>query len=92
MSSERSSRHSNVSSSSSRSSRNDKAFNEKLQTSDLFAEVRFLEEKQTTEFKEQKLEVEEQYAKTRARVKVLEDLEGDSVNPTILCNPKINIA
>ena len=38
------------------------------------------------------MKVEEQYAKSRAIVKVLEDLEGDSVNPLISHNSKINIA
>ena len=43
------------------------------------------------EFKTQKLKVEKQYAKSRVRVKVLEDLECDSVNPAISHNSKIDI-
>ena len=58
---------------------------------ELFSEVRFLEERQTAEFKAQKLKVEEQYANSRAKVKVSQDLEGDSVNPAILHNSKIDI-
>ena len=59
---------------------------------ELLTEVDFLEERQTAEFKAQKLKVKEQYAQSRARVKVLENLEGDSVNPAISHNSKINIA
>ena len=39
---------------------------------------RFLVERQTAELKPRKFKVEEEYAKSRARVKVLEDLEGES--------------
>ena len=59
----RSSRHSSASSSGSRSSKNDKALKEKLRMVELLTEVRFLEGRQTAEFKAQKLKVEEQYAK-----------------------------
>ena len=38
------------------------------------------------------VEFEEQYAKSSARAKVLEDLEDGSVNPLISHNSKINIA
>ena len=38
------------------------------------------------------MKVEEQYAKSRARVKMLEDLEGDNVNPAISHNSKIDIS
>ena len=58
---------------------------------ELLPEVHFQEERQTAEFKAQKLEVEEQYAKSKARVKVSEDIEGDSVNSAILYNSKIDI-
>ena len=92
VSSKKSSRHSSVSSSGSRSSKSGKALKEKLRMAELLTEVRFLEERQTAEFKAQKLNVEEQYAKSGARVKVLEDLEGDSVNPAISHNSKIDTA
>ena len=59
---------------------------------ELLTEVHLLEEKQTVEFKAQKLKVGEQYAKSRARVKIFEDLEGDNVNPAISHNSKIGIA
>ena len=38
------------------------------------------------------MKIKEQYAKSRPRLKVLEDLEGDNVNPTISHNSKIDIA
>ena len=58
---------------------------------ELLTEVRFLEERQTAESKAKKLKVEEQYEESRARVKVLEDLEGDNFNTTISHNSKIDI-
>ena len=66
-----------------------KVIKEKLRMVELLTEVRLLEEKQTAEFKAQKLKVGEQYAKSRARVKILEDLEGGNVNPAISHNSKI---
>ena len=69
-----------------------KVIKEKLRMVELLTEVRLLEEKQTVEFKAQKLKVGEQYAKSRARVKILEDLEGGNVNPAISHNSKIGIA
>ena len=51
MSSEMSSRHSSVSSSGSRSSKSDKALNEKLRMAELLSEVHFPEELQAAEFK-----------------------------------------
>ena len=92
VSSKRSSRHSSMLSSGSRSSKSDKALKEKLRMAELLTKVQFLEERQTAEFKAQKLKVGEQYAKSRARVKVLEDLEGDNFNPAISHNSKINVA
>ena len=91
-SSKRSSRYLSASSSGSRSSKSDKALKEKLRMAELLTKVQFLEERQTAEFKAQKLKVEEQYAKSRARVKVSEDLEGDNVNLAISHNAKIDIA
>ena len=92
VSSKRSSRRSSTSSSVSRSSESDKALKEKLRMAEMLTEVRFPEVRQTAEFKAQKLKVEEQYAKSRARVKVSEDLEGDNVNLAISHNAKIDIA
>ena len=46
------------------------ALKEKLRMAELLTEVRFLEERQTAEFKAQKLKVEELYPKSRGRVKV----------------------
>ena len=68
------------------------ALKEKLRMAELLTEVRFLEERQTAEFKAQKLKVEELYPKSRGRVKVLEDLKGDNFNPAISHNSKICIA
>ena len=88
----RSSIHSSVVSSSGlRSSKSDRAFKEKLGMAELLTEVCLLEERQTVEFKAQ-LRVEEEFAKSKARVKVLDDLEYDIVDPAILHNSKINIA
>ena len=92
VSSKRSSRRWSTSSSGSRSSESDKALKEKLRMAEMLTEVRFPEVRQTAEFKAQKLKVEEQYAKSRARVKVSEDLEGDNVNLAISHNAKIDIA
>ena len=70
LSSQRSSRHSSVTLlSGSKSSKSDKALKEKLRMAELLTEVCFLEERQTAEFSSQKWMVEEQYAKSRARVK-----------------------
>ena len=75
----------------SRSSKSDKALKKMLRMAQLITEVRFLKERQTVEFKTQKLKVQKQYAKSRVRVKMLEDLECDSVNPAISHNSKIDI-
>ena len=92
VSSKRSSRDSSGSSSGSRSSKSDKVIKENLRMAELLTEVRFLEERQTAEFKAQKLKFEEKYETSKARVKVLEDLEGDNFNPAISHNSKIDIA
>ena len=92
VSSKRSSRHSSASSPGSRSSKNDKALKEKLRVAELLTKVQFLEERQTAKSQAKKLKVEEQYAKSRARAKVLGDHEGGSLNPAISHNSKINIA
>ena len=89
---ERSSRHSSVSSPDSKSVKSEKALKEKLRMAEMLTEMHFLEERQTTEFKAQNFNIKEQYVISRARVKVLEDLESDSVNPAILHNSKINIS
>ena len=88
----RSSRHSSASSPGSRSSKNDKALKEKLSMVELLTNVQFLEERQTAKFQAKKLKVEEQYAKSRAREKVLGDLECDNFNPAISHSSKIDIA
>ena len=88
----RSSRSSSVSSSGSRSSKSDKPLKERFRMAELLTEICFLEERQTEEFKTQKLKVEEQYAKSRTRVKKLEDPEGDSVNLATSNNTKIDTA
>ena len=89
---ERSSRQSSVSSPDSKSVKSEKALKEELRMAEMLTEMHFLDERQTTEFKAQNLNIKEQYVKSRARVKVLEDLESDSVNPAILHNSKINIS
>ena len=91
VSSKRLSRHSSASLSSSRSSKSDKALKKELRMAELLTEARLLEERQTAEFKAQKLKVEEQYAKSKARVNLLEDLEGDNFNPAISHNSKVDI-
>ena len=58
---------------------------------ELLTEALFLEERQTAEFKAQKLKVEEQYVKSKVRVNVLEDLEGGNFNPAISHNSKVDI-
>ena len=83
---------SHQSASSSTSSKSGKALKEKLRMAELLTDIRFPGERQMTEFKEHKSKVEEQYAKPRARVKVLEDLEGDNFNPAISHNSKTDIA
>ena len=83
VSSKRSSRHSRASSSGSRPSKSDKALKEELRMAEMLRKVRFLKEGQTAEFKARTLKVEEQCAKSKARVKVLEHLEGDSFKPAI---------
>ena len=89
--SKRSSRHSSTSSPDSSSSKNDKALKEKLRMAQLLTKVQFPEERQTAKLQAKKLKVEEQYAKSRARAKVLGDLEGDSFNLAISHSSKIDI-
>ena len=76
-------------SSSSRSSRTEKALMEKLRMAELKAE--FLEKRQSAEFKAQKLKTEEQYVKSQARMRILEDMQNPEVinaetNPHIYHN------
>ena len=54
-------------------------------------EAEFMEKQQSAEFKVQKLKIEEQYAKSQARMRILEDLQNPEVinaetNPYIYHN------
>ena len=78
-------------SSSTGSSRSEKALMEKLRMAELKAEAEFMEKQQSAEFKAQKLKTEEQYAKSQARMRILEDLKNPEVinaetNPYIYYN------
>ena len=46
---------------------------------DLKAEEEFMEKRQSAEFKAQKLKIEEQYAKSQARIRISEDLQNPEV-------------
>ena len=64
---------------------------EKLRMAELKAESEFMEKRQSAEFKVQKLKIEEQYAKSQARMRILEDLQNPEVisgetNPYIYHN------
>ena len=64
---------------------------EKLKMADLKAEAEFVEKQQSGEFEAQKLKIEEQYAKSQARMRILEDLQNPEVinaetNPYIYHN------
>ena len=64
---------------------------EKLRMAELNAEAEFMEKQQSAEFKAQKLKTEEQYAKSQARMRILEDLKNPEVinaktNPYIYYN------
>ena len=90
-SSKSSSKSSGSRSSSTRSSRSEKALMEKLRMAELKAEAEFMEKRQSAEFKAQKLKIEEQYAKSQARMRILEDLQNPEVinaetNPYIYHN------
>ena len=64
---------------------------EKLRMAELKAESEFMEKRQSAEFKVQKLKIEEQYAKSQARMRILKDLQNPEVisgetNPYIYHN------
>ena len=64
---------------------------EKLKLAELKAEAEFMEKRQSVEFKTQKLKIEEQYGKSQARTRILEDLQNPEVinaetNPYIYHN------
>ena len=46
---------------------------------ELKAEAEFMEKQQSAEFKAQKLKIEEQFAKSEARMRILEDLQNSEV-------------
>ena len=62
---------------STKSSRSDRALKEKLKMAELQAAAEFMEKQQTAEFKMQKLKIEEQYAKSQARMTILEDCNAE---------------
>ena len=77
--------------SSTRPSRSERALMEKLKMAELKAEVEFMEKSQSAEFQGHKLKIEEQYAKSQARMRILEDLQNPEVisgetNPYIYHN------
>ena len=71
------SRKSPLSSSSSRSSKDKTAFQEKLRMAELLAEAEFLEKRQSAKIHEEKLKIEEEYAESKAKVKVLEAIKSE---------------
>ena len=64
-------------SSSTKSSRSDRALKEKLKMAELQAAAEFMEKRQAAEFKAQKFKIEEQYAKSQARMRILEDCNAE---------------
>ena len=64
-------------SSSTKSSRSDTALKERLKMAELQAATEFMEKRQTAEFKAQKLKIEEQYAKSQTRMRILEDCNAE---------------
>ena len=64
---------------------------EELKMAEQRGEAEFIEKRQSVEFKTQKLKIEEQYAKSQARMRILEDLQNPEVinaetNPYIYHN------
>ena len=72
-----SSRKSSSSSSSSRSSKDKRTLQEELRMAELLAEAEFLEKRQSTKIQEEKLKIDEEYAKSKANVKILEAIESE---------------
>ena len=63
------------SASSSKSSTKERAIKEKLKIAELMVEASFIEKKHTSRYQEEKLDLEEKVAKSKAKVKVFEELE-----------------
>ena len=63
------------STSSSKSSTKERAIKEKLKMAELMAEASFIEKKRTSRYQAEKLELKEKVAKSKAKVKVFEELE-----------------
>ena len=63
------------STSSSKSSARERAIKEKLKMAELMVEASFIEKKHTSRYQTEKLELEEKVAKSKAKVKVFEELE-----------------
>ena len=72
-----SSRKSSSSPFSSRSSKGKRALQEKLRMAELLAEAEFLKKRQSAKIQEEKLKIEEEHAKSKAKVKVLEAIESE---------------
>ena len=53
----------------------ERAMKEKLKMAELMAEASFVEKKHTSRYQTEKLELEEKIAKSKAKVKVFEELE-----------------
>ena len=63
-------------SSNSKSSTREKAVEEKLRAAELIAESSFIKKKRDAEYRAEAIKMEEELAKTRARAKVYNDMEG----------------
>ena len=72
-----SSRKSSSSSSSSRSSKDKRNLQEKLRMAELLVEAEFLKKRQSAKIHEEKLKIEEEYAKSKAKVKILEAIKSE---------------
>ena len=72
-----SSRNSSSSSFFSRWSKDKRALQEKLRMVELLAEAEFLKKRQSAKIQEEKLKIEEEYAKSKAKVEILEAIESE---------------
>ena len=64
---------------SSRSSRSNQALKGKLRIAELLAEAEFFVKKQSAKINEEKLNIEDKYAKFKAKVKIIEKLETPDI-------------
>ena len=78
--------------SSSKSSTKERAIKEKLKMAELMAEALFIEKKHTSRHQAERLELEEKLAKSKAKVKVFEELEQSTTALKTLFAPRKNKA